>query len=334
MQALADVTAGKLKVESSVVAPFTHDPHVLVRRYAMFALGSLKADAYVPLLEAGLTDEESGVRIAAAVALGKVNGPDSPKRMMAALLKDDKFQMRLACVGALAAMKERALPALLEGLNSPSPWVRDVCVRVFAAEAPACEPNPPTQAERAPCVPVPNRDGLPGAQAALLTVLQNEKEDLPLFFAINALAGYRTPQVITTLLKSLRRGTPKVQMWVTQSLTQMTSAMTAEQRKEMLDSLIVLFREFGDGSKRSDAAWGWRVVGNAMLACGESGREKLEAMRTERLGADQRQDGWLSWVAYQVLYVPGTPDRATLCTEEEAVESHEKYATPFPGWRA
>src|SRR5207247_516077 len=57
MQALADITAGKLKTGASAVAALTNDPHVLVRRHAMFALGTLKADPYVPLLEAALTDE-------------------------------------------------------------------------------------------------------------------------------------------------------------------------------------------------------------------------------------------------------------------------------------
>jgi hypothetical protein len=75
-------------------------------------------------------------------------------------------------------------------------------------------------------------------------------------------------------------------------------------------------------------------VGNAMLACGQPGREILEAMRTERRGADQRQDRWLAWVAYQVLYVLSSPDNVTLCEEKEAVETHAKYATPFPGRRA
>jgi len=120
---------------------------------------------------------------------------------------------------------------------------------------------------------------------------------------------------------------------IAQTLTQMTSAMSADQLKDMLSALVVLFREFGDDSQRADAAWGWRVVGNAILACGQPGREILEAMRTERRGADQRQDRWLAWVAYQVLCVPQSPEKATLCEEKEAVETHTKYAPPFPGWR-
>jgi HEAT repeat protein len=327
MQALKDVAAGKLEVEAKAIATLAHDSHVLVRRHAMFALGALQDSEQVPLLEAALVDEESSVRIGAAVALGKVNGPESAQRMLAALLSDDKFQMRLACVKSLAAMKERALPALLEGITSASPAVRDVCVRVFAVEAPACEPNPPTQAERAPCVPVPGRTGLPGAQEALLSVLENEKEDLPLFYAITAMAGYRSPEVIEALLGSLRDGAPKVQMWVAASLTQMTSAMSPDQSRDLLSTLTALFREFGDNSERPDAAWGWRVIGNTMCACGQAGKKALEAMRT------QQEDHWLAWAAYEVLYVPQSPEKATLCEEREAVEMHAKYAPTFPGRR-
>src|SRR5882762_8407525 len=260
MQALADVAAGKLKVEASAVAALSRDSHVLVRRHAMFALGALQTEAYVALLEAGLTDEESSVRIAAAVALGKVNGPESARRIVKALLKDDRFQMRLACVEALAAMKERALPVLLEGMTSTRAAVREVCIRALAAEAPGCAPSPLTQPDRVGCVPVAT-NGLPGAQEALLSVLRDEKEDLPLFHAVNALAGYRSPEVITALLLSLGPGTAKVQMWIAQTLTQMAPAMSPEQLRDMLTALAGLFREFGDDSKRTDAAWGWRTVG-------------------------------------------------------------------------
>src|SRR5207244_9462898 len=139
------------------------------------------------------------------------------------------------------------------------------------------------------------------------------KEDLPLFYAVTALAGYRSPEVITALLSSLRHGTPKVQMWVAATLTQMAPAMSPDQCQDMLSALGVLFRGFGDDSKKPDAAWGWRVVGNAMCACGRAGKEMLEAMRT------QHQDRWLAWAAYQVLYVPQSPEKATLCEEKEAV---------------
>jgi hypothetical protein len=123
-------------------------------------------------------------------------------------------------------------------------------------------------------------------------------------------------------------------MWVAKTLADAAPSMSQEQLREMQVALGQLFGEFGDGCNRPDAAWGWRVVGNGMLVCGRAGREMLEAMLTERHGADRAQDRWLAWAAYQVLYVLQSPDRAILCTEKEAVETHAKYAPPFPGHRA
>jgi HEAT repeat protein len=317
MQALADMRigsgvtffserqrAGGPKADPSAVAALTTDPHVLVRRQAIFALGALQADAYAPLLEAALTDEESSGRIAAAFALAKVNGPESPRRIVAALSKDDKFQMKSTCVSTLVAMKEKAQPVLLEGIKSPSRTLREVCVRALS------------------------ENGLPSSQRAVLSVLASEETELILFYAIMGLTKHASPEVVRALLKTL--GDPRfaVQMWAANSLEEVASALSADEAREALAALEQLFRQFGDGCKRPDAAWGWRTVGNAMLACGQRGREMLETMRT------QRQDRWLAWAAYQVLYVLSSPKKIILCEEKEAVENHAKYAPPFPGWRA
>jgi hypothetical protein len=53
----------------------------------------------------------------------------------------------------------------------------------------------------------------------------------------------------------------------------------------------------------------------------------LEKART------QSEDKWLSWAAYQVLYVPQNALAPVLTDEKTAVETHERYAPPFPGWR-
>jgi HEAT repeat protein len=316
MQALADMRigsgvtffaerlrAGGPMADASAVAALTSDPHVLVRRQAMFALGALQAGAYVPLLEAALTDEESSVRIAAAFALARVNGPETARHIVAALMIDGNFQMKMACVGALAAMKEKAQPALGEGIKSSSRAVREVCVRALS------------------------ENGLPSSQPAVLSVLASEESELILFYAITGLAKHASPELIRALLKALGDRRFKVQMWAANSLAEVASALSADEAREASSALEQLFRQFGDGCKRSDAAWGWRTVGNAMLACGEHGREMLETMRT------QRQDRWLAWAAYEVLYVLSLPKKIILCEEKEAVENHAKYAPPFPGWR-
>src|SRR5437588_12374248 len=111
------------------------DTHGMVLRHALFALESIRVAAYVTSLQTALMDEESSVRIAAAVALSKVNGAESARRILAALLSDNGFQMRWACVEALAAMKELSLPLVLQGVASARPAVREVCIRGLAAEA-------------------------------------------------------------------------------------------------------------------------------------------------------------------------------------------------------
>jgi hypothetical protein len=303
MQALADVTAGRLKTDAASVAALASDSQVLVRRQALFALGALRAAEYVPLLEARLTDRESSVRIGAAFALAAVYGPESARRLLEAVQRDDKFQMKMACVRALAAMKEKAEPVLVEGIRSPSRTVREVCVRALS------------------------ENGLPGSPQALLSVLKNEKSEPILFYAVKGLAKHASPEVNQALLRALRDPRYAVQMWAALALQEIVPALSPEEAQEALGTLEPLFRQFGDGCTRPDAAWGWRAVGNTLYALGQAGKEILEAMRT------QHQDRWLAWAAYEVLYVRQIPDRAVLCDEKEAVALHAKYAPPFPGRR-
>jgi HEAT repeat protein len=303
MQALSDVVTGRLKTDAATVAAAASDPHVLVRRQAMFALGALRAATYVPLLEAGLMDRESSVRIGAAFALGEVYRPESAQRLLAALLRDDQFQMKMACVRALAAMKEQAEPVLSEGIQSSSHAVREVCVRALGA------------------------NGLPGSQQTLLSVLKSEESEPILFHAIEGLAKHTTPEATEALLGALHDQRSAVQMWSAAALQERASSFSAEEAQEALTALEPLLRQFGDGCMRLDAAWGWRVVGNTLFALGQAGKDVLEAMRT------QKQDRWLAWVAYEVLYVRQIADKVVLCEEKEAVEIHAKYAPPFPGWR-
>jgi len=301
-QTLADIAAGKIQADASKVAPLATDTHVLVRRQAMLALGALKAADHVRVLEEALTDPEPSVRVAAAQALAQVNGPETARCILEALLKDDHDQMRQACVKALAAMKERSQPVLIEGLESHSVWVREVCVRSLGM------------------------NGLPESRDSLLSALQNDEDYRVRYWAIKGLDRYKGPRVILALLHALDDATPTVQLAAGKSLGQRVSQMSPAESRRALAALEARFREYGDGCQRSDAAFGWRVVGNALMAFGQPGTDILEAMRT------QKEDRWLAWAAYQVVHVPQVK-KVVLCEEKDAVETHTKYAPPFPGWR-
>ena len=105
------------------------------------------------------------------------------------------------------------------------------------------------------------------------------------------------------------------------------ATLPPEQSVQVLAALATLFREYGDGCKRADAAWGWRPVGNALLACGAPGKELLETLRT------QTPDRWLAWAAYQVVHVPQAAEKALTCDEKDAIATHAAFAPPFPGRR-
>jgi hypothetical protein len=300
-QTLTDIAAGKVKAGVGDVTSLASDPHVLVRRETMRTLKALKAAEATPVLEAALEDREPSVRIAAAGALGVVPGPDTPRRLLSAVLADSGFQFRQECVTALAAMKESAQPALIENLVSRSLPVREVCAQALG------------------------KNGLAGSQAPLLAALQRDRNDRVRFWAISGLAGYRVTAVFEALRGALDDPSPAVQLGAVRALGDMADAMAPEQSAPTLAALEALFRQYGNRCQRADAAWGWRAVGNAMLAFGDAGKARLETVRTEH------QDARLAWLAYQVVYVPQSAQKVLLCEEKDAVETHARYAPPFPG---
>jgi HEAT repeat protein len=306
-QAVADIGAGKLKSpdknDAAAVSSLAKDPHVLVRREVMRALAALKAAGQVVLLETALDDPESSVRIAAATALANVYGAESPKCLVAALARDAGFQMKLACVDALAAMKQSAQPALLEGVKSDAVAIREVSVRALG------------------------RNGLADSMGPLLSALASDPDYRVRYFAASGLAGYRAPAVIDALRQAMSDPTPAVQLAAVKTLGAVAAAIPADKSAAALSALERLFRQYGDGCRRSDAAWGWRVVGGAILAFGDPGKRSLEAMRT------QKQDRWLAWAAYLVLHVPELAERVAPCDENHAATIHEKFAPTFPGHR-
>jgi hypothetical protein len=87
-----------------------------------------------------------------------------------------------------------------------------------------------------------------------------------------------------------------------------------------LQALVKKFREFGDGSNRTDLEWGFRAVGNSILAFGSEGGKCLQEL------IDQQKDKQLALLAWQVLYIrQGMENFCTLPGAEE--ENARIYAT-------
>ncbi|MBI2301390.1 MAG: HEAT repeat domain-containing protein [Armatimonadetes bacterium] len=299
--ALACAAEGTLKLTPEQVAGLAHDPAVLVRREVVRTLGAIKAAGQVAVLEAALSDPELSVRASAAQALAAVHGPDSAAWLLAAV-PTSGFQTKQEAIAALAAMKQAAWPALRSSVHHRSWQVRDVAVQALGPS------------------------GLPEAEPLLRTAL-GDRDWRVRHAAATGFGRFRSPETTALLLKALGDREAAVQLAAAKILGDGATQLNAEAKAQVLAALEALFNGYGEGSRRTDAAWGWQVVGSALLACGDEGRARLEALRTDK--GDRR----LAWWAYEVLYVKQSPYGITPCTEEEAEAAHERYAPEFPGVR-
>lgn len=314
-QALADIAkrGSADEAEIKVIARLAaSDSHVLVRQRAMRALGKLRATEKAEIVEKGLRDRESCVRIAAADALAGANGPRSLMKLLKALEQNDGFQFKLACIDTLTALGEAARRDVLQGLRSRSATVREVCARCLGASAEA------------------------DAQELLVGIMMNvHEEETVRYWAIDSLrrlcavgaATDRDACVAGYLRLAEEERSTTVQLHAVRSIGLLANMLTSVQRNEAYDILTALFRQYGDGCTRTDAAFGWRLVGNALTALGSTGRSRLELMRREQ------QNRWLAWLAYEALYVPLRVQDMQLVQESEAIRIHDTYAPPFPGYR-
>jgi len=282
----------------------------------MYVLAALEARDQVRVLEEGMFDAESSVRMAAAGALAKVHGPNSAARIMAALEKDAYFQMKMACIEALGAMKTDALPELLAGIRSPVYAVREVSVRALYEVGKAGSQDR---------VYAPLRSAM----------LSQRADERVRYYAVEGLVSLRQElvppeqkQLAADLmaLAATERSTT-VQLRAAWGLGYLYGVLTPPLRENALATLVEGFRKYGDGCQRSDAAFGWRVFGNAILQYHGAGRQALDRMRA------QREDKWLAWLAYEVKYLPHRIAKIVQVDEQEAIETHKKFAPPFPGYR-
>src|ERR1019366_2040446 len=74
-------------------------------------------------------------------------------------------------------------------------------------------------------------------------------------------------------------------------------------QSRVLGALSSQFRKVGEEAGRPDADWGFRPVGNAILAFGAEGSNRLQAMM------DEKTNRRLSDLAWQVEYVRQSGDR-------------------------
>jgi HEAT repeat protein len=219
--------------------------------------------------------------------MGNVHGPDSVPKLIATVRRVPEFQIFEAASTALTAMIPKFLPQLLTAARDPDPRIRQLAIYSIGRKGPP--------------------EGLPALVAAL-----KDQDLYTRFRAAHALQAYgQRTEAVEALLEAIKDTDPIVQDRAALSLAialiqgstipprlglesaikilatpvgALRSMDLSPVQLRALNSLTVLFRQFGDGSRRTDIEWGFRPVGNAMLAFGAEGGRRLQAM------IDQRQD--------------------------------------------
>ncbi len=301
---LAQVIEGTSEASTAQVLPFATHENLLMRRQALLALATIGDPEGVPVIEAALRDPENSVRCMAMYALRLSNRPESTAAIVAALDEHHEHPLHEAARDTLARIHPAPLAEIRAAASHPDEVVRTTAIRVLRYLGPT-EEDVPLLVER---LGDEHRYAAFSAAETLGAVRGSEA-------AVRALiAATRHPDVAvadraaTSIAEMIARGEPAAEAL----------------RGELLAAVRALFEQMGDGCTRSDAEWGYRPAGNALLAFGAEG----EAVLGELMA--QSEDRRLAELAWRVLMLreKAGQNEFNIVTEQENDEAFRQR----PAW--
>jgi HEAT repeat protein len=291
LRALHQVIAGKLEATTNDLTKLASSSNLIERRLALQALGRGKSPAALPVIEGALQDEENGVRCVAALALGDVAAAGSWRALLDAVEAHGNHMLRECAVIALRRLRPIPTAELVEAaLHAKSNEVREVAMRTLMVHA----------------------------NSALIPVFAQGLQDqarFTRFAAAEALGNIpKSGQAVELLLGALDHPDVAVANRAAVSLGKLAALRNAETvplRPQALAALVTAFRKFGGDSKREDSDWGFRPIGNAILAFEDEGVAALRAIR------DQHDDLRLAELAWRVVDLTQRPNTFSAVSEEQ-----------------
>jgi HEAT repeat protein/uncharacterized lipoprotein YddW (UPF0748 family) len=302
MRVLAQIIGGKSKATVAEIAPLVKDPNLIIRRLALKALSKTKDPQATPLLEESLEDSEHCIRTAAAWGLWNISRPESVGKMLAAVEKCPTHPLCEEVAVALTKVKpapRRELTDVVE--KGTKPKVRTVAMRALRMLATT-------------------------EQVPVFVKALEDSERYVRYEAAFALGNVRkNVKAVEALIRATQGEDVVVSDRAAVSLGEIAARNEAEVsalRPRMIEALKALYAKLGDACHRPDVEWGYRPVGNALLAFGPEG----EAVLQEFMG--QTKDRRLAETAWKVLYIrqrPGTFSEVTEKENEEAFKKRPKW---------
>jgi len=198
-------------------------------------------------------------------------------------------------------MKPAPTALLMKSATSENTRVRMVAVRVLGGVA--------------------WQEGLPTLIKAL-----DDPDAYVRYCAVKGIGNFRRqPKAVEALIAATRHDDLVVQDRAAVALGRLMflkDPETVPMKPQVLETLAALFKKFGDGCARPDAEWGFRPVGNALLALGPEGEAALGSFMS------QKTDKRLADLAWRVLWLRQKPGELCPVTEQEDKEAFAKRPVP------
>jgi HEAT repeat protein len=110
------------RVSAELAEQIQHESDPLVRMYIVRTLSRCNTPLAAALLNAGLRDPDTDVRVECCKAWGRRRGPDASRVLGEALASDTNVDVRIAATKALGEMRDpQAVPLLAVALDDPDP---------------------------------------------------------------------------------------------------------------------------------------------------------------------------------------------------------------------
>lgn len=304
-KALSQVIEGRLAATVEQLEPLAKTGNLVQRRLALQALTSTKDSAAVPVLEAALSDPETGIHCMAAQGLRVISGTESARALLSSVEKFGTHPLREMAAATLTRMKPFPVEVLRDAvMNSKSTDVRIAATKALGANATTAD--------------------LPALQKGLAN------PDLyPRFLALEAMGNVRkSPEATRLLIENLSNFYPVLANRAATSLGNLSSTkgLAFEPAKPSsapagsksagpgvnaaLAALVKAFGRFDSSYARTDHDWGFRSVGNAILTFGPEGESSLSELM-------KSPDPVLVRHAFEVLHLRQRPVSFSEVSEKE-----------------
>jgi HEAT repeat protein len=269
-----------------------------------------KVQGVSAVVRKSLHDSENTVRCLAALALGEIgDGESLPALLDEAFQPDSTFQFAYRAVPEalkkFAAAERHALPLkalLITRLKSNRSETRELVLYYFT---------------------LIGAHGTPEAESLLTPIaIKDESEYARELAVVNLRSSFGPTASVSRTIQHVMQNDPShaVQVRAAAAYASMFARLPADDaaRTAALRETIRFLRQYGDGCKRSDREWGWRLLGNSLLEFGTTGEDALKELMAK---PDNRE---LSDRAWRILYLK-QGDRFYPITEAEDAVAHRLH---------